>query len=418
MKDPNADRPGYREARIGWVPASWDERTLSQVGTFCKGRGIPNESKRPTGLPCITYGDIYTKYSEVTSSFASFVDDSTALRSQEIRQDALLFASSGETLDEIGKCVAYVGPSPAYAGGDIIVFSAPEHNSSYLSYLLNSDYIVRYRRRLGQGNSVVHIYADGLSSLTVVLPPPPEQEKIAAILSTWDDAIETTRDLISAKKQQKKVLMQQLLTGKRRLTGFTADWLSLLYSDLFKRIVRPTALEPTTRYRLVSIRRRGGGLFDRAHSLPSEIAYAELNSLRAGDFIVSKRQATHGAITVVTPRFSGAYVSNEYTIFERLPGSDLSMGFFVWLTQDRHMWHQAYVSSNGVHIEKLIFDPKHFLRQRIRIPPTSDEQRAIAQVLDAAEAEVKSLEEKFAALQKQKKGLMQKLLTGQVRVKG
>jgi len=93
------------------------------------------------------------------------------------------------------------------------------------------------------------------------------------------------------------------------------------------------------------------------------------------------------------------------------------MHYFAWLTRTRELWHMAHISSNGVHIEKLIFAPTHFLKQQVRIPGSVVEQEAIAEVLTTADREIVLLESKLAALKQQKRGLMQKLLTGQVRVK-
>jgi len=76
----------------------------------------------------------------------------------------------------------------------------------------------------------------------------------------------------------------------------------------------------------------------------------------------------------------------------------------------------ARVASTGVHIEKLIFDPTVFLREKIRIPGNVKEQAAIAAILDTADAELRLLRQQRTALDQQKRGLMQQLLTGRIRV--
>lgn len=83
---------------------------------------------------------------------------------------------------------------------------------------------------------MVKITKSTLEKMPVLLPPLPEQEKIAAILSTWDKAISTTDALLANSRQQKKALMQQLLTGKRRLPGFTGEWKTILLSDIAVRL--------------------------------------------------------------------------------------------------------------------------------------------------------------------------------------
>ena len=87
-------------------------------------------------------------------------------------------------------------------------------------------------------NAQKNINLQLLKPLKILTPPLPEQEKIAAVLSTWDKAISTTDALLANSRQQKKALMQQLLTGKRRLPGFTGEWKKCLLGNLLREIKR------------------------------------------------------------------------------------------------------------------------------------------------------------------------------------
>ncbi len=205
------------------LPEGWKNKTLGSFGLFSKGKGISNSEKRGTGFPCITYGEIYTRHEFVIKEFHSFIDKDTAQKSQRIQKGDIIFAGSGETLDEIGKCVAYTQDEEAYAGGDIIIFRPKGVDSVYVSYLLNSDLLIRQKRKLGQGYSVVHIYSSGLKILHVPLPSLPEQTRIASVLSTCDREIELLRRKEIALREQKKGLMQKLLTGKVRHPEFLKE---------------------------------------------------------------------------------------------------------------------------------------------------------------------------------------------------
>jgi len=214
-------KPGYRQTKIGLIPNDWEVKKLSELGIFLKGKGILKEQLAETGLPCVRYGEIYTTHDFVIKEFRSFINDEVAKESEPIFHNDILFAGSGETLEEIGKAVAYIGDEEAYAGGDVVILRTRKNASSeYLSYILNTDVAGRQKRRFGQGHSVVHIYARDLSELLAPIAPLPEQQKIAHILSTWDKAIEKTEQLIEQKQQLKKGLMQQLLTGKLRFKEF------------------------------------------------------------------------------------------------------------------------------------------------------------------------------------------------------
>ena len=205
------------------IPNGWEVKKLGEIGNFLKGKGIKKDELCDNGLPCVIYGQIYTSYDFYTDKFTSFIPINLKPYTTEIYQNDILFTGSGETKEEIGKSIAYIGKEYAYAGGDIIILRQDKIISIFITYYLNS--IGRKQlNRLGQGDSVVHIYKSILESVKIPVPPLAEQEKIAEILSLWDKAIEHTKELIAYKEKQKKGLMQNLLTGKKRLHGWTDDW--------------------------------------------------------------------------------------------------------------------------------------------------------------------------------------------------
>lgn len=166
---------------------------------------------------CIRYGEIYTKHHDYIRGFHSFIPREIASQSQRLRKGDLLFAGSGETAEEIGKCVAFLGDEEAYAGGDIVVFSPVDQDSMYLGYLMNHASVSCQKSRMGQGHAVVHISARNLALLDLRLPKFEEQTGIAAVLSDMDAeiaALEARRDKTRALKQG---MMQELLTGRIRL---------------------------------------------------------------------------------------------------------------------------------------------------------------------------------------------------------
>jgi type I restriction enzyme S subunit len=189
---------------------------LSDLGDFSKGSGITKNDVVSVGLPCVRYAELYTQYNFVISECVSFVSKDVSKLAKPIQQGDILFAGSGETKEEIGKCAVYNNSVLAYAGGDTIIFRPWKANSIFLSYFLNT-VGRRYLNRLGQGDSIVHIHAENLKKIYVLLPPLPEQEKIADILSAADEEIDVLNKKLEALKKQKQGLMQQLLTGKIRV---------------------------------------------------------------------------------------------------------------------------------------------------------------------------------------------------------
>jgi type I restriction enzyme S subunit len=129
----------------------------------------------------------------------------------------LLFAGSGETAEDIGKCVAFLGEEEAYAGGDIIIFTPYGQDSMYLGYLMNHSSITCQKARMAQGDAVVHISAANLGQLQLSLPSLDEQRAIASVLSDMDAEIEALERRRDKTRLLKQGMMQELLTGRVRL---------------------------------------------------------------------------------------------------------------------------------------------------------------------------------------------------------
>jgi len=219
-------RPGNAEPQLGAKKGrakpglgapGWVVKRLGDIGMFTKGSGIKKDEVVEHGLPCIRYGEIYTHHNDHIRAFNSFITPATAKQSQRIEKGDILFAGSGETAEEIGKCVAYLWDDEAYAGGDIVILRPSGQSSEYLGYLLNHSSVVTQKARMGQGDAVVHISARNLARVDLRLPPLPEQTAIAEVLSDMDAelaALEQRRDKTRALKQG---MMQELLTGRTRL---------------------------------------------------------------------------------------------------------------------------------------------------------------------------------------------------------
>jgi type I restriction enzyme S subunit len=205
------------ETRLPGFHDPWAETTLGVLGTFLKGRGVKRDDVFRAGIPCIRYGELYTAFNDYTTVTRSFVEPSVAATALEIRSGDLLFAGSGETRAEIGKCVAYIGNTPAVAGGDIIVLRGSEFNPVYLAVLANTSPVLNQKARAGQGDAVVHISSRALAEVRVILPKRPEQDAIAAVLMDADMEIRAMRKRLAKARSIKRGMTQELLTGGSRL---------------------------------------------------------------------------------------------------------------------------------------------------------------------------------------------------------
>jgi type I restriction enzyme S subunit len=266
-----------------------------------------------------------------------------------------------------------------------------------------------------EASGVPSLSGSTISKIKIPLPPLPEQKAIAQVLSTADAAIHTTEKLIAQKELRKKWLMQQLLTGKNRLKGFEGEWREYPFEKLLKVVKRPVIWNDNELYKLISVRRRSGGIFFREALYGHQIKVKDLRDTEAGDFLFSKMQIVHGASALVTREFEGAKISGSYIAAVAKDSKLLNMEFFNWYSKLPYFYHQALISSYGVHIEKMTFDFDTFLQLEMKLP-SIEEQTAIALVLQAADKEISLLKAKAEKLREHKKGLMQRLLTGKVRL--
>lgn len=196
---------------------------------------------------------------------------------------------------------------------------------------------------------------------------------------------------------------------------FPTDWHTQKMKQWVALAERPVTLEDDKRYRLVTVRRGFGGVDLRGEYLGKDILVKNYFRARQGDFLISKRQIAHGACGVVPESLDGAVVSNEYNVFVPNQGTNIEM--FNLMMQLPHYTRLFYLMSDGVHIEKLLFKTQDWMRRQLAMPPI-EEQQKIAAILTTQDKVIELKEKRLAEKQRQKKYLMQQLLTGKKRLPG
>jgi type I restriction enzyme S subunit len=205
------------QRRLPGFQAEWCTVSLGEIGTFLKGSGITREQAQSGAIPCVRYGEIYTTHTDHVRSFESGISPAVAATATPLRQGDILFAGSGETKEDIGKCVAFLDDFEAYAGGDIVILRPRGFDSRYLGYALNAAEVNRQKASKGQGDAVVHISAAALAQISVRAPEIAEQTAIATILSDIDTEITALEARLTKARQLKQGMAQALLTGRIRL---------------------------------------------------------------------------------------------------------------------------------------------------------------------------------------------------------
>lgn len=204
--------------RLPGFSGGWIKCKLGSLGVFMKGTGINRNQSNSGSLPAVRYGELYTKHQNYVTSYFSHISEEVADNAQRVYRGDILFAASGETKEDIGKCAAIIHETAAYAGGDILIFRpTTQLDPVFMGTLLNTAEVRKQRAEKGQGDAVVHIRADALGSINIMIPNIEEQQAIASILSDMDNEITELEQKLAKYRQVKQGMMQQLLTGKIRL---------------------------------------------------------------------------------------------------------------------------------------------------------------------------------------------------------
>ena len=387
----------------------WETKQLKELGEFAKGRGIKRDDVSDEGLPCVRYGELYTRYQDYILEVASRIPPSVAATALPIKTGDLLFAGSGETAEEIGRCAAYLGEEQAYAGGDVIVLTPSGQNSIYLGHLMNSPIVSAQKARLGQGDAVVHIYINNLAQVQVELPPITEQNAIAGVLSDVDGLLNALDALIAKKQVIKRATMQQLLTGKTRLPGFSGAWETKRLGEIApirNHKTLPAYVNPDTLcVELDHIEQGSGQLLE----------YAIAQNSTSSKYHFCAGDVLFGRLRPYLRKFWHADRDGICTteIWPLMVSTDQIDSGFLYATVQSEPFIAAASISYGTHMPRADWN----VMQNFEIClPAIREQRAIASVFSDMDAEITALKQRRDKTRAIKQGMMQQLLTGKVRL--
>lgn len=183
---------------------------LSDLGELLKGKGIPKSAVVENGIPCVRYGELYTKHHRVIREYYSFITEEEKLNSFPLKKNDVLLAGSGETITEIGKSAAFVHDIEAYAGGDTLLFRPYEMDGYYLGYLLNSQLVRQQLNKFGTGATVMHIYNSDLEKVKVPKIGINEQIRIGKKLESIFQNVQNIERKISSSQTLLKSLINQV----------------------------------------------------------------------------------------------------------------------------------------------------------------------------------------------------------------
>ena len=415
---------GYKETKRGIIPEDWDVKELNQISTITRLAGYEYSSiwkETKNGEIIALRGFNIGKNQIIEKDFARISNDlSLKLNRSRLYKNDVIYPCVGT----IGNAVVIEENDKYHIQQNIAKISPniAKLNPKYLAYYLMSDLGLKEIDKFNGSSSQPNILVGSIRKYSIGIPSNPEQEKIAEILSTWDKAIELKEKLIEEKKEFKRGLIQKLLVGKirfkeyvknpnlqevRRYSTLPEDWSIKKASSIFSNISKKN----NDNEKLLSATQDNGviprDMLDGDVMSPS----GDTNSYKLveeGDFVISLR-TFQGGIEYSCYR---GIISPAYTVIKnKIP---ICADFYRYIFKSKLFIDRLASSVIGIRDGKQIsYGDFSFMF----LPyPELKEQEKIAFSLKNLDDNIELLELELNHLKEQKKGLMQLLLTGIVRV--
>ncbi len=427
------------------LPSGWEELEISEVFEFKNtasfSRDTLSKVKTENEVMYIHYGDIHATYKtelvdfNIETRIPYLKDEYISANLNYLKEGDLVLADASEDLVGIGESIEIknIGDKKAIAGLHTFLLRDSNNKTTkgFRTYLFRNERVHNTLKKIATGTSVYGISKGNLSKIKIPLPPLPEQRAIANILSTWDTAIQTTQALIRQKEQEKKWLMQELLTGKKRLNGFegtseihrtdlglklTKGWPIIKVKDIFQE--RKETSNNQTDYPLYSLTIEAGLTEKTERYERSFLLKDQTNNMYKlvypNDILFNPMNLRFGAIA--KSKIDDVVSVSAYYNSIHFRDNNVNVDFYEALFKTHEFFNLYERIAIGSLMEKKRVHLSNFLELEIPFP-NFEEQTAIATVLQTADKEIELLKAKLEQQKLQKKGLMQVLLTGEVRVK-
>lgn len=404
-------KPGYKQTEIGVIPEDWDIRKIGDFTNAIAG-GTPS-----TAHPEYWDGEIlwmssgelnkrriYDVVGRITE--LGYSNSSTHM----IPQNCVLIGLAGQGKTRGTVAINYVELCTNQSIAAI--FPSTEYNSEYLYQYLWSRY--EELRELssgdgGRGGLNIKIIKD----FPCAFPPLAEQERIAEALSDVDELISSLEKLIAKKKAVKQGAMQELLTGKKRLPGFTGGW-DLMelgkYGSLIKETINPQF------YSSKYFWEYSMPAFD-GNKSPNKQIGMDMHSNRTvidGKVLLfNKLNVRQKRIWLIEQCRDNAVCSSEFLAYR---SNEINLEFLAQILNTDKVTMDFVGMSTGTSNSQKRIIPNNFLEYNVYLPLDKKEQEAIADVFSGMDNEIEALEQKLAKIRRVKQGMMQQLLTGKIRL--
>ena len=420
-------KDGSKQTEVGVIPEDWILEPLKQLSAFITKGATPTtygfrwESQGVLFLrsECVSENGL-----DLTQSMYISPEAHNSLRRSQVTDGDLLITITGN----VGRVVFLSGIGTANLNQHIarIRITASHVDARFVYHFLSQISVRKRFESITTGQAYPQISLKQVRDAQVPLPPTKaEQEAIAEALGDADALIESLERLVAKKRQLKQGAMQELLTGKRRLPGFSGEWEERAILDLGGRSKElfddgdwiESEHITDEGIRLIQTGNIGVGRFierdAKKYIFESSFVALRCKEIRQGDLLIC-RLADPAGRSCVLPDIGETKIitSVDVTIFR--PPAALANRVFLVNVFSTDQWFRAVSDRSGGTTHKRI-SRGALGRLRVRIPSV-EEQTAIAEILIDMDAEIAAFEAKLAKARQLKQGMMQELLTGRIRL--
>lgn len=395
----------FKSSPIGEIPINWQVKPIDElVSTVSAPFNYKTDQYLNEGeFPIIDQGK---------KEFCGFTDDPTSL----INNTPLVLF--GDHTKEV-KFAA----NPFAVGADGVKIL----NSNILDIQFLYFSLIRAASRLPDLGYSRH-YTE-LKNILIAIPTSDEQKSISQILFTQEEYIHKKESLVKELEKRSKGLKQQLLSGKVRFSEFVQkdssvktpvgeipeDWDLKHISDITQRVKKPITPEPETLYREIGIRSHCKGIFHKEEVTGASLGNKSVFWIQPDCFVVNIVFAWEHAIAKTTEAEVAMIASHRFPMYKPKKGV-LDLDYLLYYFKTARGKHLLGLASPGGAGRNKTLGQGEFAKLKIPVPSLAEQKRIVA-VLSEADREIELLKQQIATLKEQKKGLMQKLLTGEIRVK-
>ena len=400
---------GYKDSPLGIIPMEWKVKRLGEIGTFYGG-GTPSKS-----IDEYWHGDIpWISSADLIENDIYWCNINRFITLEAIRNSSTQIIPQNSILivTRVGVGKVAVAPCDLCVSQDYICLQNSGMNTIFLAY----EIMQRMKNIVSQiqGTSIKGISINDVKKIQLPLPPLAEQEKIAEILSTWDKAIDKQTQLIEKLELRKKGLMQQLLTGKKRLPGFTGEWKKIAIKYFATEVSLKNRLNEN--WEVLSCTKYDG-LVSSLQYFGRQVFSKDVTQYKIVpqySFAYATNHIEEGSIGYQGV-YKNALISPMYTVF-KTDANLINDVFLYKLLKSHHAMYLYHAMMEGSIDRRGGLRWDNFSKIKF-VVPSLQEQTAIANILSSCDEEIRLAQDKLVAMKKQKKGLMQVLLTGKKRVK-